>query len=310
MLLVWFFGTFNLFQLNPNPFVCSFKHISTAHSDVIISIREETEMAKASKQRLKQIQKLKWLPGSFEYTGGVLNFTRPTPNMTERTNDGWCLLWFTPCSGWRLRARKEWRKQNHFDPKSGASMCVWVCVFAYDYSLAHLSGGIIYYVLTAICSSFCKLATHIILWVWLQLSLRRQELLCSFTLCSVCRVSCVVCACCFILFVCCENVIYTLRERECGCGQRGGWRRRREEAAKLMKIKLNWCMVWENKRLRMWIWIECFCSRTTTTKYTLYTSCCCLCRLHVYGYATYFISFHIYVRMLHLNYSTYEIGGC
>ena len=45
----------------------------------------------------------------------------------------------------------------------------WVCVWFGG--MTHFS-VIIYYVLTAICSSFCKLATY---WVWLQLPLRPQK---------------------------------------------------------------------------------------------------------------------------------------
>lgn len=145
-------------------------------------------------------------------------------------------------------------------------VCMSVCMWIYD--LAHLS-VIIYYVLTTICSSFCKLATHIILWVWLQLSLRRHKSYCVASLYAVCRVSFVIVVS-FCLFV--AQMLFTYCEKE----------NADEDKAKLVEAG-----GWENKRL--WIWIECFCSRTTTTKY--YTSCCCFCSLHLYEYATYFISY-------------------
>lgn len=107
-------------------------------------------------------------------------------------------------------------------------VCMSVCMWIYD--LAHLS-VIIYYVLTTICSSFCKLATHIILWVWLQLSLRRHKSYCVASLYAVCRVSFVIVVS-FCLFV--AQMLFTYCEKE----------NADEDKAKLVEAG-----GWENKRL-------------------------------------------------------------
>lgn len=60
-------------------------------------------------------------------------------------------------------------RKIHSTQLESQQMCVCVCVWFGG--MTHFS-VIIYYVLTAICSSFCKLAPY---WVWLQLPLRPQK---------------------------------------------------------------------------------------------------------------------------------------
>lgn len=194
--MIFIFKIFNLFQINLRHLHARLNTFEKLIDDFIISV---WDLEKASTSSWNEFQNISFSDLSVH----ELNFTGTTPkhNRTNEMNVYQDL--HHVLETWKCRDRKECRKRNHSDPQSREFQRVCVsALYIWLQSLAHLSSSsstIIYYVLTTICSSFCKLATHIILRVWLQLSLRRWKSCCVTSLYAMCCVSSFVL---LSLFVC------------------------------------------------------------------------------------------------------------